>query len=67
MVVTFHVEDDSAPEITEFFLLEVTSVKLVEFSTGRLLEVIVNNSVTVNIVDDDGKRAYSIPFWKISE
>ena len=57
-------EDDDIPGEVEKFVLEVTDALLIPSPAGMVMEVFVNNSVTVVIVDDDGMlQTYSACYW----
>ena len=60
--IRFRIEDDTTPEVMEQFVLEVTDVHLVEVSLGTTMQVLVNNSVTVAIGDNDGKYVHLFSF-----
>ena len=53
--VTIEILHDLIPGEEESFELEIINPRSTNASSGQLLEVLVANSVTVVIVDDDGK------------
>ena len=53
--IRLQVRDDRTTEGMEKFVLEVISAQLGQILTGETLEVFAVNSLTVTILDDDGK------------
>ena len=53
--IRIQVKDDILPGEVEQLVLEVTSALLTELGTGQPREVVVANSITLVIRDNDGK------------
>ena len=53
--VRYKAKDDLVPGEVEQFVLEVTKAELTQIMPPRAIKVIIANSLTVVIVDDDGK------------
>ena len=51
--IAFEIVNDLVPGEVESFVLELTNAKVIAFETS--LEVLIANSLTVDIVDDDGR------------
>ena len=60
--VNIEILADLIPGEVESFELKITNPLLTDASSGQPLEVLVGNSVTVVIVDDDGKCCKFTPF-----
>ena len=53
--VAFQIVDDLVPGEVEKFVVDLSNAQLIDLETGTTLEVLVANSLTVKILDDDGQ------------